>query len=121
MSSAPTSLSFESFPSVTQAGRVLVDFGADWCAPCRALAPTFERASVRYAEKLGFGKVDIDDEPELAQSLHIHSIPTLIAFEDGKEIGRVSGALPAAALHQAIDAFLEGNGFGEAVEHHHHG
>jgi thioredoxin len=118
--SALTSLSLESFQSVTQTGRVLVDFGADWCAPCRALAPTFERASQRYGQQLSFGKVDIDDEPELAQSLHIHSIPTLIAFEDGKEVGRVSGALSAASLHQAIDGFLEGHPFGQAVEHHHH-
>ncbi|MDX2010399.1 MAG: thioredoxin [Myxococcaceae bacterium] len=114
------SLSLEAFPTVTGTGRVLVDFGADWCAPCRTLAPTFEKAAQQYGEKLTFAKVDIDEEPELAQSLHIHSIPTLIAFENGQEVGRLSGALPAQLLRVAIDRFLDGRGFGQAHAHHTH-
>jgi thioredoxin len=120
-SNTPESLSFGAFQSVTAEGRTLVDFGAEWCPPCRTLAPTFEKAAQRYGERLTFAKVDIDDQPELAQSLHIHSIPTLIAFENGREVGRLSGALPAALLNVAIDRFLEGRGFGERHAHHHHG
>lgn len=116
-SNTPESLSFDAFQTVTAEGRTLVDFGADWCAPCRTLAPTFEKAAQQYGERLTFAKVDIDDEPELAQSLHIHSIPTLIAFENGKEVGRLAGALPASLLNVAIDRFLEGRGFGENHTH----
>jgi thioredoxin len=117
---SPDSLSSDTFQTTTQTGRTLVDFGADWCAPCRALAPTFEKAATRYAERLTFAKVDIDDEPELTQSLHIHSIPTLVAFENGQEVGRLSGALPAALLNVAIERFLDGRGFGDAQPHSHH-
>lgn len=117
--SSPASLSSEAFPSVISAGRVLVDFGADWCAPCRSLAPTFEKAAQEYGERLTFASVDVDDEPELAQSLHIHGIPTLVAFENGREVGRLSGALPASLLRVAIDTFLDGGGFGEPHTHAH--
>lgn len=115
--SSPQSLTVEAFPTVTGTGRVLVDFGADWCAPCRTLAPTFEKAAQQYGERLTFAKVDIDEAPELAQALHIHSIPTLVAFENGNEVGRLSGALPAQLLRVAIDRFLDGRGFGEAHRH----
>jgi thioredoxin len=114
------SLSSETFPTVTSARRVLVDFGADWCPPCRTLAPTFEKAAQQYADQLIFAKVDIDEEPELAQSLHIHSIPTLVAFENGEEVGRLSGALPAQLLRVAIERFLGGRGFGESHAHRLH-
>lgn len=119
-SRTPEFLSLEAFQAVTTAGRTLVDVGADWCPPCRTLAPTFEKAAQRYGDRLTFAKVDIDDQPELAQSLHIHSIPTLIAFENGAEVGRWSGALPAAQLNVAIDRFLEGRGFGQSHHHHPH-
>jgi thioredoxin len=119
--SSTESLSSAAFPIVTGTGRVLVDFGADWCAPCRTLAPAFEKAANQYGERLTFAKVDIDEEPELARSLHIHAIPTLIAFENGREVGRLSGALPAASLRAAIDRFLEGRGFGATHAHPSHG
>ncbi len=73
---------------------VLVDFWAVWCGPCQMLAPTVEEIAEEYSEKIKVGKVNVDDEMELAQSFGIQSIPTLILFENGKvkdtSIGLVS-------------------------------
>lgn len=112
------SLSSQSFEALTTGNaRVVIDFGATWCAPCRALAPSFEAVSRTFAGQLRFGAVDIDDEPALAEALHIHSIPTLVAFENGREVGRVSGALPAALLTRAVERFISGHGFGAPHAH----
>ena len=62
---------------------VLVDFWADWCGPCKMIAPTVEKISQEYAGKLLVGKVDIDDNQSLAEQYHVRSIPTLIVFVDG--------------------------------------
>lgn len=106
------SVSSQSFDALTtSAGRVVIDFGATWCAPCRALAPSFEAVSRSFSGQLRFGAVDIDDEPALAQALHIHSIPTLVAFENGREVGRVAGALPSATLTRVVERFVAGAGF----------
>ncbi len=111
-------VSSQSFQALTtSATRVVIDFGATWCAPCRALAPSFEAVSRSFAGQLRFGAVDIDHEPALAEALHIHSIPTLVAFENGREVGRVSGALPAALLTRAVERFVAGDGFGAPHAH----
>lgn len=111
------SVSSQSFEALTTANRVVIDFGAAWCAPCRALAPSFEAVSRTFSGQLRFGAVDIDDEPALAQALHIHSIPTLVAFENGREVGRVAGALPVTALNRLVQRFVAGDGFGAPHTH----
>jgi len=82
---------------------VLVDFWAVWCGPCRMIAPAVEEIAEEYAGKVKVGKVNVDDEPELAAKFGIASIPTLMVFEGGKVKNTMVGARPKAS----IEAMLE--------------
>ena len=86
---------------------VLVDFWAPWCAPCRGFAPTFKAAAERFTGSAVFAKVNTEDQPQLGQQFNIRAIPTLLAFFNGQEIGRVSGALPAAELERLVRQTVE--------------
>ena len=100
MTSVPlTRDTFES--TVGGDGIVLVDFWATWCPPCRMFAPIFERASDQHRD-IVFGKIDTDAEQELAGTLGISSIPTLMAFRDGILVFSQPGAMPSRALEQVI-------------------
>ena len=77
---------------------VLVDFWATWCGPCRMLAPTVAAIAEEKAGVLKVGKVDVDDEPELARRFGIMSIPTLILFKDGQAVRQTMGYQPKEAL-----------------------
>lgn len=81
---------------------LVVDFWAPWCAPCRGFAPAFEAAAARFAGQTLFVKVDTAAEQSLAQQFNIRSIPTLVVFSGGREIRRLSGALPAAELEGLV-------------------
>ena len=87
-------------------GFLLVDFWAEWCGPCRALAPTFEEVSHQFKGKCTFAKVNVEESPEV-QQFGISSIPCLILFKDGVESNRIVGALPADALKQQIEEMLK--------------
>ncbi|HYZ52307.1 MAG TPA: thioredoxin, partial [Streptosporangiaceae bacterium] len=89
--------------TVTQPGITLVDWWASWCGPCRMFAPVFQAASEQHAD-ITFGKIDTDDQQELAAAAQITSIPTLMAFRDGVLVFSQPGALPAPALEQVIEA-----------------
>jgi thioredoxin 1 len=70
----------------------LLDFGAVWCGPCKALAPIVDRLADEYKGKVKVGKLDIDDSPGVAAKFGIKSVPTVVVFKDGKESGRHVGA-----------------------------
>ena len=85
---------------------VMVDFWAEWCGPCKMIAPTVHDLAEEYAGKLNVAKVDIDSSPNIAMKYGIRSIPALIFFKDGKPVDQVVGALPKGALKKRIDAVL---------------
>ena len=85
---------------------VLVDFYADWCGPCKIVAPTMETLSKEYAGKVKFVKVNVDNNPEVASKYDIMSIPTGMLFENGTVKDSVIGAVTAAAYRQRIDHAL---------------
>ena len=84
-------------------GITLVDWWAEWCGPCKQFGPVFEAASEKHTDVV-FGKIDTEDQQELAAAAQITSIPTLMAFRDGILVYAQPGALPAAGLEQIITA-----------------
>jgi thioredoxin len=85
---------------------VLVDFWADWCGPCKMIAPTLEEISKDFAGRLKVAKLNVDDAQSTAQRFEVMSIPTLILFKDGEVKLRIVGAKGKGQLLQEIDPFL---------------
>lgn len=77
---------------------VLIDFWAEWCMPCKMVAPVLEELSEEYDGKLKIGKLDVDSEGELAMKFSVQSIPTLMLFKNGQEVARKVGAVPKPAI-----------------------
>lgn len=85
---------------------VLVDFWAQWCGPCRMVAPVVEELAEEYDGRVTFGKVDVDKNAKIASQFGIMSIPTLIIFKDGKPMSNLVGFRPKEHLKQSLDAAL---------------
>jgi thioredoxin 1 len=85
---------------------ILVDFYADWCPPCRLLAPVIEQLNDDYAGAISFAKLDVDSAPESASTFGVLSIPTVILFVGGKPAYRIAGYQPKGALRAGIDGAL---------------
>ena len=84
---------------------VLVDFWAQWCTPCRMLAPTVEAVAQQYSETANVVKLNVDDNPSTAQRYGIKGIPTLILFREGKEVERVVGATSKESITRMIEKY----------------
>ncbi len=94
------------FQNQIKKGVTLVDFHANWCGPCRTLAPVLEQVAKEIQGKAIIAKIDIDSEQKTATQFQITSVPTMILFKDGKEIGRLVGLRTADAVKDFIQSAL---------------
>ena len=99
-------LTKDGFDKAVSNGLAMVDFWASWCGPCRMVAPVMEELAGRYEGKALVGKVNVDDEPELARRFGVMSIPTVVFLKDGQEFDRKVGVMPAAVYAGVLDANL---------------
>ena len=100
-----TTIQFDdtSFAEAIGSGKpVLVDFWAEWCAPCRALGPTIDKVAESVGDDALVGKLNVDDSRQLARDYKVTSIPTIIIFKDGEEVNRLVGLQSEDALADAI-------------------
>ena len=87
---------------------VLVDFWAEWCGPCKMIAPVVEELAQDYDGQMNFAKLDVDENASTAMTYGVRSIPTLLIFQGGQPVAQVVGAVSKGALKKRIDSVLEG-------------
>jgi len=87
-------------------GIVMVDFWAVWCGPCRMVAPTIEELAKDYAGKIKVGKLNTDENADIASRFKIMGIPTIIFYKDGQKVDQIVGAVPKPQLKSKIDSLL---------------
>lgn len=85
---------------------VMVDFYADWCGPCKMMAPVVEQLAGAYEGRLKVGKLNVDDEQEIASKYGVMSIPTFIFFKGGEAVQQMTGAMPQNAFEDAISQVI---------------
>lgn len=103
---APMHLTENTFDEVVAAsdGLLMVDFWADWCAPCHAMAPVLEDLAANSGGRVILAKVNVDENPGLADRYGIRAIPTVLLFRGGEVLERITGAVPRAVLQKILDA-----------------
>ena len=84
---------------------VLIDFFAQWCGPCRMMGPVVEKLAEEYEGRIKVGKIDVDEEPELAMRFGVQSIPSLFILKDGKIVDAINGFIPKERLDMRLQAF----------------
>ena len=95
-------LDSKNFDKFIKEDKVVVDFWAEWCGPCKMMAPIFEESSEELKDKAKFGKVDVDKNSDLAQRFQVMSVPTTIFFRDGQQVDRAVGMLQKSDLAKKI-------------------
>jgi len=107
MSSEPFHVTDSNFEETLKKNKVFfVDFWANWCGPCRALAPTVAEVAKEYSGKALIGKLDVDENPATAERFQVFSIPTMIIFKDGKEMERLVGLCAKNRITEALSKQL---------------
>ncbi|MEM4704856.1 MAG: thioredoxin [Candidatus Bathyarchaeia archaeon] len=86
---------------------VLVDFYADWCMPCRMMAPVVEELAKELAGKVLVGKINVDENPDIADRFQVFSIPTLVIIKSGREVDRIIGFVPRSQVEARLKKYLE--------------
>ncbi|MDR3224940.1 MAG: thioredoxin [Clostridiales Family XIII bacterium] len=99
-------LTNDTYSDATASGAVVVDFYADWCGPCKMMAPAFAEIAGEYDGKVTFAKLNIDENRETAMANQVMSIPTLLFFKDGEVKDRVTGAIDKSTIANHVDALL---------------
>lgn len=87
-------------------GLILVDFWAEWCGPCRMVAPILDELAEEYGEQVTIAKLNVDENRESAARFGIRSIPTILVFKDGAQVEQIVGALPKSALKAKVQQHL---------------
>ena len=85
---------------------VLVDFWAEWCGPCKMIAPSVEKISEEYSDKLKVGKLDVDSNPNISSTFGIRSIPTLLIFKNGSPVYHIVGAVSKEVISAKVDSHI---------------
>lgn len=103
----PIEVTDSTFREIIQANKlVVVDCWAAWCGPCRMVGPIIDELANDYSGKIVFGKLNVDQNKEVAMNYHVMSIPTLLVFKDGKLIDQIVGALPRHVLEPKLTQYL---------------
>ena len=84
----------------------LVDFWAEWCGPCKMIAPSVEKISEEYSDKLKVGKLDVDSNPNISSTFGIRSIPTLLIFKNGSPVDQIVGAVSKEVISAKVDSHI---------------
>lgn len=107
MSDKITYLTAENFESQLAGGRpAVIDFYADWCGPCQMLDPVINELAEKYSDTVNFCKINIDQQKKLAVTNQVLSIPTILFIKNGREVERITGALPLPAMEEKVKGLL---------------